>query len=194
MRCFFIYVTVPMLFFSTCYAPTSVYLTNDTPFDVGITVRASGGMDLDSGIHYRVTGRTIKVDNRYILGIKAGTRARILRLNRHDLPGKLGQPVIYTYETDLQLYENGKKKGRVITLSQELIVPSVLFISHMNFGIIDPKEEILEEITEKIVEGSTVRLFKLPLYKGQKLYVLGMSIKVGTFDDLEYVIRLVPKK
>jgi len=190
MKHFFKYIFISILFFQTCYAPTCIYVTNDTGLKAAFTTKVSGDKPLTYKKHYRGKEKRIKIGEKYFVGIEPYKRERILRVNRHKLPGEAFKKTRFYYDTTFTFYdEKGNKKGVPITLRQIVTVPSAGMISSIKYGIFHPDTNKFLEIEGKVVGKSKagLHLFK---FGDREIYVLGANFEAGTFNDMEYIFRL----
>lgn len=172
------YIFISILCWQVCYAPTSVYITNDTPYTLHFTSKISGDKPLKLKKHYRASELKI---------IKSDARERVLRINRHMLPGVAFKKVQYTYDTTVQFYDkNNQKKGKPIAVREVVTVPTAGAISKMEYGVLNPNRG-------NFLKSKGLYLHKFEWSDGY-MYVLASNFLAGTFHDVEYVFRFKPKK
>jgi len=170
---YFKYIFALLLFWQTCYCPTDVYLSNNTPFKLKITVKVSGDMELEFGEHYEVKETIIEPWNREL----------IMKINRHKLPGRLLRKVNYFFETAIEVYKDGEVFLAPVLLEQVLTVPSVGIVSDMAYGVLggDRPEMLQKGLVQLNWQDN-----------GRNIDVFCDDFPSGNFHDIEYAFGFRP--
>jgi len=161
-------ISISILFFQTCYCPTSVFIRNNTPEKLIIRIKSIG---LGSGEDYRVKA----------VSINPWERKSILTMNRHLIPE--GNYYFFTTVVPEKL-----KEAQPIKLVQHFRKPSI-GVSKMRYGILDTSAKTVSQILKrglqrlewKTVDGSHIDVYCDDFSKFGK-----------SFHDIEYTFSLRP--